>query len=510
MPRPLLCATVTAATTAELRRRRDAVSGADLIELRLDGVRDLDVAAALAGCPTPLVATCRPGWEGGRFDGSEEERHRVLAQAMAAGAACVDVEWRAGFDDLVRRRGGKGVVLSYHDFDGVPPDLAGLHTAMRATGAEIVKLAVQVGSLCDGLRLRDVTRDEQAKTAIVGMGPAGWSTRVLAAHFGSCWSYAGDAAPGQIPLRRLLDEYRFRSITPATAVYGIAGTPIGHSLSPALHNACFEALGIDAVCVPLQSESADDVLSFAEALDVKGMAVTAPLKVALARRMAELDNVASRVGAANTAMRRDGRWLGRNTDVAGFLAPLAGRADLAAARAAILGTGGAARSVAVALASMGARITIYGRELERALAVADLVGGKATTGLPRCGAWDLLVNATPVGTAPDDGETPIPAGLLGGGLVCDLVYNPAETRLLREAREAGCPTIGGLDMLVAQAALQAEWWSGRAAPVAAMREAAVRRLAAGEIRSIGDGARLSASVAKVRPRTSGAAENGAA
>jgi len=486
VPRPLLCATVTAATTAELRRRRDAVIDADLIELRLDGVRDIDVAAAIAGCATPLVITCRPTWEGGRFDGSEEERHRILARAAAADAAYVDLEWRAGFGDLIRHRHGKGIVLSCHDFDGVPADLAALHAAMKATGAEVVKLAVRLGSLSDSLRLRDVTRGEQAGTAVVGMGPAGWPTRILAAHFGSCWSYAGDAAPGQIPLCRLLDEYRFRSITPVTRVFGIAGAPIGHSLSPALHNAAFDALGIDAVCVPLQSESAEDVLRFADALDVQGIAVTAPLKVALARRMAELDSVASRVGAANTMARGDGLWIGRNTDVAGFLAPLAGRTDVAGARAAVLGTGGAARSVAVALASAGASISVYGRSLDRASAVADLAGGEARTGLPRRGTWNVLVNATPVGTVPGDGETPIPAGLIGGGLVYDLVYNPADTRLLREAREAGCATIGGLDMLVAQAALQAEWWNGRAAPVAAMREAAARRLAAGEAGATGE------------------------
>ncbi len=245
-----------------------------------------------------------------------------------------------------------------------------------------------------------------------------------------------------------------------------------------MHNACFAALGIDAAFVPLHSDSADDVLAFAEGMDVRGMAVTAPLKVDLAGRMDRLDDVATRVGAVNTIARRGGEWIGRNTDVAGFLEPLAGREDLVNARAAILGCGGAARSVAVALASAGARVTVYGRQLERAAAVARPVGGNAAHGIPGRGTWDLLVNATPVGTVPHDDETPIPASHLDGGLVYDLVYNPTETRLLREARAAGCRTIGGFPMLVAQAALQAEWWNGRAAPVAAMRAAAERRLAA--------------------------------
>ena len=138
-----LCVTVTAPTMAELRTRRDAVVGADLVELRLDSVSDPDVAGALAGRSVPVVVTCRPTWEGGSFTGSEEERKRLLGQALDAGAEFVDVEWRAGFDDLIARTGGERVVLSSHDFDGIPHDLEARVTAMQATGAEVVKVAVK-------------------------------------------------------------------------------------------------------------------------------------------------------------------------------------------------------------------------------------------------------------------------------------------------------------------------------------------------------------------------------
>lgn len=462
----------------QLRLRRDAVRGADLIELRLDGVRDLDVRAALAGCTTPIIVTCRPAWEGGRFDGSEEERHAILGEAIALGAAYADIEWRSGFDDLVRRRGGTGVVLSMHDLSGVPADLASRCAAMRATGAEVVKVAVHVRRLSDCLHLLALTRDRSVKTVVVGMGPAGLPTRILAARFGSYWTYAGDAAPGQLPLACLLHQYRFRAISSRTSVFGLAGSPLDHSLSPAMHNAAFAALGLDAAYVPLHSDSPDDVLAFAEALDVRGMSVTAPLKVALAGKMHRLDSVAARVGAVNTVARQNGEWLGCNTDVEGFLAPLSGHEDLTGARAAVLGCGGAARSVAVALASSGARVTVYGRRFERAAEVAALAGGQAQTGLPERGSWDVLVNATSVGTFPGTDETPIPAAHLDGRLVYDLVYNPPDTRLLREARAAGCRAIGGLGMLVAQAARQTEWWHKRPAPIATMRAAIARHLEA--------------------------------
>ena len=140
---PLLCVTVTAPTTADLRRRRDLVEDADLIELRLDSVSDPDVAAALHGRTRPVIVTCRASWEGGGFRGSEDERRCLLKQAMDLGADYVDVEWRAGFDDLVAYEGGRRIVLSSHDFEGVPADLTDRARAMRSTGAGVVKIAVK-------------------------------------------------------------------------------------------------------------------------------------------------------------------------------------------------------------------------------------------------------------------------------------------------------------------------------------------------------------------------------
>jgi len=148
--------TVTGATTAELRRKRDAVTDADLVELRLDSVADPSAAAALAGRGRPAIVTCRPKWEGGSFAGSEEERRRILADALKLGAEYVDVEWRARFDDLIAASGGQRIVLSTHDFDGVPTDLAAQAQAMRSTGAEVVKIAVTAKQLSDCVPLLEL------------------------------------------------------------------------------------------------------------------------------------------------------------------------------------------------------------------------------------------------------------------------------------------------------------------------------------------------------------------
>ncbi|RPJ57909.1 MAG: type I 3-dehydroquinate dehydratase, partial [Acidobacteria bacterium] len=432
----------------------------------------------------------RARWEGGAFEGSEEERHRILAEAMERGAAYIDVEWRAGFDDLIRARDGRGVIVSLHDFSGVPADLQFRAAAMRRTGAEIVKISVATSSLRDCLPLLDLARNNEASggdgagSVLIGMGEAGWATRILAGKFRSRWTYAGRAAPGQISLDRLLREFRFRSIRRDTAVYGVVGSPVAHSVSPAMHNAAFAALGIDAVYVPLRASTPDDFMSFAEAIGLNGASVTAPFKPALAAIVDGGDPVVKRLGALNTIRRARDGWTGINTDVRGFLAPLAGRIDLAGCRAAILGAGGAARAVAAALGGEGAIVSVFARDDNQARAVASLAGGAGFSGLPARDSWELLVNTTPVGTSPRVNDTLVaPDDLAGaaGRFVYDLVYNPLETRLLRDAATAGCDTISGLDMLAAQAALQFEWWTGQPAPKAVMRQAALAALKTTEV-----------------------------
>ena len=482
MPCAQLCATVRAETTAELRARRDeasAVDGVDMVELRLDGVRDLDLEGALADRTDPVLVTCRPLWEGGQFTGSEEERHGLLRRALALGAEWVDLEWRGGFDTLIAERRGQNIVLSMHDFDGTPGDLEARYRTMRGTGAEVVKLAVLSRSAADVVRLLRLGRASHPdRLVLIGMGPAGVPTRLLPGHFGSCWTYAGQGvAPGQVSVSDMVGRYRFTHISASSAVYGVAGAPIGHSLSPPMHNAGFEAAGLDAVYVPFEATDAGDLMMLADGLGVTGLSVTAPFKESILDHIGSVDALGRQVGAVNTVRAENGGWVGLNTDVPGFLAPLEAHGDVRGMRGTVVGAGGSARAVAVALASRGGTVTVCARRPERAAAVARLVGGAVGTLPPRPGSWDLLVNTTPVGTAPEVMATPVPAACLrGGGTVYDLVYNPGRTRLLREAEAAGHETIGGLDMLVAQAVRQFEWWSGTRPSTELFRTAALAAL----------------------------------
>jgi 3-dehydroquinate dehydratase/shikimate dehydrogenase len=479
MSTPRLCVTVTAPTTAELRLRRDSVRGADLVELRLDGVADVDVAGALADRRLPVIVTCRPEWEGGRFRGSEDERRQILADALRLGAEYVDIEHRAGFADLVRQDNGRRIVLSYHDFAGAPSDMVALLAAMRRSGAAVIKLAITPHHLSDTLPLLDLGRQFASGGALVliAMGEFGIATRVLAGRFESEWTYAGsEQQVGQISASTLVHDYRFRTLNEGTALYGLVGMPVAHSVSPAMHNAAFAALDLNAVYLPLPAASVDDIVTFGTAMGVGGLSITIPYKVAMFDRVSAVSDVARRIGAINTIRIDNDRWIGENTDIAGFLAPLSARVPLNGLRAAVLGSGGAARAAAVGLSESGCRVRVHGRSPSSAHATAHVASAEIGPCPPERGSWDLLVNCTPVGMHPHVDDTPMAAEDLTGRYVYDLVYNPCETRLLREAARAGCQTIGGLDMLVAQAREQFFLWTGVRPPTDVLHAAARTRL----------------------------------
>jgi 3-dehydroquinate dehydratase / shikimate dehydrogenase len=474
----LLCETVTGRSMAELTTARDNATAGDLVELRLDGVADLDVAAALHGRSRRVIVTCRPTWEGGAFDGSEEERRRILMQALTLGADFVDVEWRAGFDDVIGHAPSR-IVLSSHDFDGVPADLVDRARQMRGVGTGFIKIAVTASRLSDTLALPGIAKGGNA--AVIGMGEAGVPSRLLASRYGSAWTYSGDrVAPGQLPSSQMIG-LGYRRVGPATRLFGVVSTNALHSFSPAMHNAAFCASGIDAVYIPLRAADFDDFLAYAAAMRIEGASITIPYKLDALRAAGRTDDLTRSVGAANT-MRRCGEvWEATNTDVAGFLAPLeaAYGAPLAGVRASVLGAGGASRAVIVALCSRGVQVTVHARRAEPARELASSLGVRAGEWPPSAGSWDLLVNCTPLGGVGKREESPLGRDQLAGGFVYDLTYGAAESALIRDAREMGCRTLDGLPMLVAQAERQFEWWTGQRPMPGVMAEAIRTHVARG-------------------------------
>jgi 3-dehydroquinate dehydratase/shikimate dehydrogenase len=467
-----ICATVFGRDTEAIRRARSAAEAdADLVELRLDFMERPDPAGALADRRKPAIVTCRPLREGGTFDGAEEERLRILGDAHALGAEFIDVEWDAAVRPLVEAR-GRGLIVSRHVFDGTPPEAPAMLDQLRSAGGEIAKLAVMTERVSDLHTLTRAARPD-GSSILIGMGRAGVVTRVLAGHFGSRWTYAGaGAAPGQIPIGQLLREFHFRRVRPDAAVYAVIGRPVVHSLSPAMHNAGFAALGLNAVYVPLETRDLTDLRAFAERVGLRGASVTIPFKQDVMALVDEMAPTAAAAGAVNTIAVRDGRWIGTNTDADGFIEPLRKRlpAGMTGVRAVVLGAGGAARGVGLALRREGARVTICARRGDAARAAAHTIGATAGDWPAAPGSWDVLVNATPVGSRAVSG-TPYD-GPFDGRLVYDLVYDPDPTPIMTAARDAGIEAIGGMEMLIAQAERQFEIWTGQRPPAGLFSEAA--------------------------------------
>ena len=480
-----ICVTLNEADTdGALRRMAELAPVADLFEVRADLMTSVDLEALRAGAPRPLVLTCRAASQGGQMADGDPARKATLVAGLDLGFDYVDVEYELLSSTLVAHAAGRRLVLSHHDLTGTPGDLEGLYDRMSAAGAAVVKISVTPRTFADVgrvLALSERVRERGPVPLIaLAMGRLGLPTRLLGGRYGAPWTYAAsaagrEAAPGQLSADVMARVYRVRDVTRDTRVYGVVGTNVTRSLSPALHNRAFVDRGLDAMFLPLSADDLDAFWNALPLLDLSGFSVTRPYKGDVVPRLASVDAAARKMASVNTVVRTGAGWAGASTDGAGVVRPLRERLSLAGSTVVILGAGGAARAAAAALAAEGARVTLLARDQGRAAEAAALSGCASgpLSSLPAA-PWDVLVNATPVGQVPHDHESLVPAELLRPGrIVFDMVYAPRETRLLREARAAGCVAVEGLEMLAAQGALQFEMWTGQEAPREAMWSAAV-------------------------------------
>lgn len=485
-----------------------AAEVADVIELRMDCLdrSQLDEALRELGAifdarPKPFILTFRPAQEGGARDIELQERiafwltqgfrhgDKILFPEMADLEFALLNESNTPFQSLSK---ACQIICSHHDFGGVPSDLPQLYERMAATRADVLKLAFHVDEITECLKVFELLeragRDERRLIA-VAMGDAGIITRILAPSRGSYLTYGSlDAlsatAPGQLSARELRDVYRVHQINRHTEIMGLVGQPVMHSVSPHIHNAAFAAAGMNAVYLPLEVSWLERFMKLmvkprTRTMDwsLRGLSVTAPHKREMMQYLDWIEPAAQEIGAVNTVVIRDEELHGYNTDANAALAPLRGEIDLNNARVAVIGAGGAARALLWSLREAGARVTVFARDAGKARATAEQFGADCSRlNDASFGEFELVINATPLGTRGKSlDETPALAEQLRGArIVCDLVYNPRETRFMREAHEANCHTIGGLDMLIAQAAEQFKLWTDTDAPLEVMREAGER------------------------------------
>lgn len=459
----------------------------DLVELRVDHLVDEEKAAAgrLPGrVGLPVILTVRRGRDGGSFDGPEAERVALLQKLAGQGFAYVDVEedlQAPALETHIREIDAR-IVRSLHDFSGVPPGFSRRFSALARRPDEIPKAAVTPTTCAQLAMLLDVFHGlGDSERVLLGMGEIGFPTRVLAPLLGSSWCYASPTneavAPGQVTPLTLEDVYRFRTITPSTAVYGVIGNPVMHSRSPVIHNRGFAALGIDAVYLPFHVPDLDGFWKVADALKIKGLSVTVPHKEAVLGLAVLGDEEVRAIGACNTLTRAEGKgpWSGTNTDGEGFLAPLRavfGGVIPAGLGATVIGAGGAARSVVAALRGVGARVLVLNRTIEKARTLAAAFaaesGGIDAEGIKAAKSHrELIVQTTSAGMTPHEDLDPAPGiSFSGREVVYELVYAPERTCFVRRALEAGCRIVYGRQMLIAQAMRQFSLFTGSHYPPA--------------------------------------------
>jgi 3-dehydroquinate dehydratase/shikimate dehydrogenase len=423
------------------------------------------------------IATCRRVTTGGKFAGTVAAELDVLMKAASSGFHLVDIELESaeeikttGFQTL--RETGVARIVSYHDFKQTK-DLDSIFARIEPFQPEFVKIVPTAKTLTDNVTLMRFLERMSDHSNIIGicMGDAGIISRVLGVRAGSAFTFAAatageETAPGQIAARTLVETYRIDEVDAATKVYGVAGSPIRSSLSPLMMNAAFRRETVNAVYLALQADKLADLLTLVKEIPIQGLSVTMPLKQEILTHLEHTDPLSAKIGACNTVLRaQDGKLYGFNTDVAGIIAPLERRMAIKNAKVLVLGAGGAARAAVFGLRDKGAEVHILNRTPETAQKLAKQSGAKTIKkeAVPKT-AFDVIINATPVGMAGNKASQLLEAKDLNAKLVFDLVYNPIETPLIAAARSKGIPVVAGVEMFVQQGARQFEIWTGKPAP----------------------------------------------
>ena len=469
--------------------------GAKLVELRLDYINgEINLKRLIAERPCPVVVTCRRQRDGGKFSGNEEQRVLLLRTAIAEGVEYVDLE-----DDVassIPRFGSTKRIVSLHDFRQTPRDLDAAHRRMSRLDPDVVKICTMANHPSDNLRLLQLTRQAEIPTIGLCMGDMGIPSRVLAGRFGAPFTYATFhhervLAPGQLSYQQMTEVYHYDRIGAETDVYGVIADPVGHSLSPLIHNSAFLQADLNKVYIPVRvpREDLGHFIDEAPQWGIKGLSVTIPHKESVLEKLTEADGAVRGIGATNTVVFDGEAKRGYNTDYRAAMtsleeaAKLTGKEEkslLKGKTALVLGAGGVGKAIAYGLMRRGATVVLTDGVPEQATELAKRFQCRAVDWAARHGVSpDLLFNCTPVGMHPNVDETPFDKHHLRPSMIVfDAVYNPESTLLVKDARDRNCAVITGVDMFVRQACFQFKLFTGQDGPADLMRDVIKRETAA--------------------------------
>src|SRR5437016_4726612 len=479
---PRVCVAVTGSDASEIVEKAEAlVRDNTFLEFRLDYLSRPALALPKIKRFTEyhphvvVIATCRRVANGGRFRGSIASQLDLLAKASAAGCQLVDIELQSASrlkpQQLQRLRSRAALILSYHDYRATRK-LEETLEKMAAMPADFYKIVTTATTLYDNVVMMKFLEKESDKHSLIGicMGEQGIISRVLGVRAGSVFTFAAlspdeKTAPGQVTAQELRNLYRIEQVDAATRVYGVAGDPVVHSLSPAIMNAAFRRENVNAVYLTLHAKTLKDLLTCIRGIPLHGISVTMPYKEAILKHLDNTDSHTTKIGACNTVVRAlDGKLYGFNTDAAGVVRPLEQRITIEKAKILVLGAVGAARAAVFGLEERGAEVYILSRTAGPAQKLAHQARARiAKRADMKKLAFDVIINATPVGMG-NSRESPLKENEINTKFLFEMIYDPVETQLVKLAKERGAEVIPGIEMFVHQAARQFEIWTGKPAP----------------------------------------------
>jgi 3-dehydroquinate dehydratase/shikimate dehydrogenase len=498
---------------AQQQTKAALAAGAEMLELRTDYLENLSVDLArdliaavktIAGRRLPIIVTCRDSRQGGAIAYPQQLRIDVLIGALKAGAEFIDFEYEnflsTGTQERIRvalSGSLKGrLILSAHNFQTGFADISKLYRSILSVcQVAIPKIVYTANHINDCFEAFDLLHQTSGERIIFCMGEPGIISRIIAKKLNSFVTFASiddqtATAPGQLTIGQLKELYRYDSIDAATELYGVIADPVGHSLSPAIHNACFADVGMNKLYLSLLVKGGRgefdlfmrNVLS-RKWLNFVGFSITIPHKESALKyvqvNQGFIEPLAKKIGAVNTmVITRDWKLKAYNTDYAAALDAITvglcvTRAGLKELPVAVVGAGGVARAIVAGLSDAGAKIKIYNRTVEKAQKLAAEFNCEFAPldGLPNLNA-KLVINCTSIGMHPNVDQSSLPKEFIKKGMtVFDTVYNPAQTLLLKEAKQAGAKTIDGLSMFINQAAAQFKLFTGQEGNTELMRKA---------------------------------------
>ena len=460
--------------------------GAQLVELRLDFIRrPVNLKRLMSGAGCPVVATCRRPEDRGLWRRTEEERVALLRSAIAYGVDYVDLEMEIA--SKIPRYGNTQRIVSYHNFDETPSNLEEIHHQMTKLDPDVIKIVTMANNPIDNMMALRLCRDSEIPTVAFCMGEMGMFSRILCGKFGAPFTYATFSedrpmAPGQLSFLKMEEVYHYDEISPDTTVLGVIADPVAHSLSPAIHNAAIRKNGLNMLYLPFRvpREYLESFISICPELGVKGLSVTIPHKEKVIKCINALDDQVAGIKAANTVVFRDNNAYGYNTDCYAAIKSLEDRlleknpdSDnvFEGQKVMLLGSGGVARAIAFGLLEKGAKVAICARDYKKSEALATAMDCQSIEWPERANfECTVVINCTPVGMHPNMNDSPFEGDWFDKRMVVfDTVYNPEQTLFIKQAREAGCETVTGIDMFVLQAARQFELFTDTKADMEVLR-----------------------------------------